>query len=107
MIKKMMTTLKKEKGMVDVGEMMGLKKAADTMGVDKDGKKGKAKEKGKAPSKPAAPLGEMDMAGGTSVTFSTPSPEELAAREKQREERRLKLEREDKKFKERRLKLER
>eukprot|EP00929_Paragymnodinium_shiwhaense_P006457 TRINITY_DN10993_c0_g1_i3.p1 TRINITY_DN10993_c0_g1~~TRINITY_DN10993_c0_g1_i3.p1 ORF type:complete len:853 (+),score=190.40 TRINITY_DN10993_c0_g1_i3:42-2600(+) len=33
MIKKMMTTLKKEKGLVDVGEMMGLKKAAETMGA--------------------------------------------------------------------------
>merc|ERR1711920_419427 len=44
MIKKMMSTLKKEKGLVDVGEMMGLKKAADTMTDDKN-KPGEAKAK--------------------------------------------------------------
>ena len=35
MIKKMMTTLKKEKGLVDVNEMMGLRKAAETLGETK------------------------------------------------------------------------
>merc|ERR1711865_814101 len=49
MIQKMMKTLKKEKGLVDVGEMMNLKKAADTMGV-KDETVKKKKEKG--PTKP-------------------------------------------------------
>merc|ERR1712032_1220919 len=45
MIKKMMTTLKKEKGMVDVGEMMGLKKAVEKLNVEKpDETKGKRKK---------------------------------------------------------------
>merc|ERR1712083_98462 len=45
MIKKMMSTLKKEKGLVDVGEMMGLKKAAEAINPEKvvDTKKVKKK----------------------------------------------------------------
>merc|ERR1712083_139995 len=57
MIKKMMSTLKKEKGLVDVGEMMGLKKAAETVGAgqqadatsEKDKKKTKKEKKTTTP----------------------------------------------------------
>merc|ERR1712100_699661 len=54
MIQKMMTTLKKEKGLVDVGEMIGLKKAADTMGVKDES----SKKKKKPSSKPAGAPGK-------------------------------------------------
>merc|ERR1711897_89091 len=47
MIQKMMTTLKKEKGLVDVGEMMSLKKAAETMGAEKKTNEGAKSGKGK------------------------------------------------------------
>merc|ERR1712183_69666 len=56
MIKKMMTTLKKEKGLVDVGEMMGLKKAADTIQPEKPDETKKPKQKkGKPAPAPGAP----------------------------------------------------
>merc|ERR1712019_317605 len=49
MIKKMMTALKKEKGLVDVGEMMGLKKAAETVkGEEKPSDKDKKKKAAKS-----------------------------------------------------------
>ncbi|CAE8628173.1 unnamed protein product [Polarella glacialis] len=79
MIKKMMTTLKKEKGLVDVGEMMNLKKAADTLGEKPEEKKASA---GK---------------GGKKSSQTTSTPEET---EKKLAERRKKLKREEEKDKE-------
>lgn len=64
MIQKMMTTLKKEKGLVDMGEMMGLKQAADALG-EKDGKKDpdvKKKDKKKAKLVPPPMVSEEEAA---------------------------------------------
>lgn len=95
MIQKMMTTLKKEKGLVDVGEMMGLKKAADALGADKDkDKDGGTKKSGKrraSSSKPAAPPGEPDPPSKKKRT----SASEQAERDKLLEERRGKLRKEE------------
>jgi len=78
MIKKMMTTLKKEKGLVDVGEMMGLKKAADTMAVDKEAEQ--AQKEAKAKTK------KLKL-----------KVEDKETQEKRRQERRLKLQKEEEK----------
>jgi len=104
MIKKMMTTLKKEKGLVDVGEMMGLKKAADAMGVEKEPDKNKEV---RGPTKPAAPPGareEPKAAQPKEKKKDKKSAKQQAAEkeeeERRREERRLKLQKEEAKMKE-------
>jgi len=98
MISKMMTTLKKEKGLVDVGEMMGLKKAADKMGGNKETDK---KKKGKASSK----TGAESEKTGTKSSLKTPpqatKPQipDPVAEELRRKEKREKLKIEEEKFK--------
>merc|ERR1712194_29421 len=57
MIKKMMGTLKKEKGLVDVGEMMNLKKAAEEVGSENKTEQDKKKK-----TKPAQSPGVADKA---------------------------------------------
>merc|ERR1712019_277423 len=64
MIKKMMKTLKKEKGLVDVGEMMGLKKAADTMATTTEEDK-KAKKKKESSKSGKSALKSPKQASGT------------------------------------------
>mmetsp|Transcript_90781 Transcript_90781/g.157034 ORF Transcript_90781/g.157034 Transcript_90781/m.157034 type:complete len:1612 (-) Transcript_90781:46-4881(-) len=81
MIQKMMTTLKKEKGLVDVGEMMGLKKAAETMGVNEESSKSKQKKE----KKPKKSTSKSAGSGKTS------SEQEAVSKEKQKEAQRKKL----------------
>jgi len=59
MIKKMMTTLKKEKGLVDVNEMMGLRKAAETLGETKPDSK--PVKMGKGAARPPEKLSAEEM----------------------------------------------
>lgn len=94
MIKKMMTALKKEKGMVDVGEMMGLKKAADTM-EDKEASKTTTK---RAPSKPAAAPGKPDPVSSKKSSKSNVVKDSLEE-ERKREERRQQLKKEEERLK--------
>eukprot|EP00930_Biecheleria_cincta_P032798 TRINITY_DN22736_c0_g1_i1.p1 TRINITY_DN22736_c0_g1~~TRINITY_DN22736_c0_g1_i1.p1 ORF type:complete len:1599 (+),score=379.90 TRINITY_DN22736_c0_g1_i1:30-4826(+) len=86
MIKKMMTTLKKEKGLVDVGEVMGLKKAADALG-------GEPKKEEDAAKKDNAKTGK-----GKEKTSRDAAPPK--APEQKREERRAQLKREEERQKE-------
>ncbi|CAK0819078.1 unnamed protein product [Prorocentrum cordatum] len=89
MIKKMMTTLKKEKGLVDVGEMMGLKKAADAVGVESELDPAQTKMKGKGRTVPAAT--KADVSGTSAGT--------VVDQEGRREKRRQQLQKEDDKLK--------
>lgn len=59
MIKKMMTTLKKEKGLVDVNEMIGLRKAAETLGETKPDSK--PVKMGKGAARPPEKLSAEEM----------------------------------------------
>mmetsp|Transcript_87340 Transcript_87340/g.154842 ORF Transcript_87340/g.154842 Transcript_87340/m.154842 type:complete len:1588 (-) Transcript_87340:74-4837(-) len=101
MIKKMMSTLKKEKGLVDVGEMMGLKKAADALGPQKEDieqkKTGKGKEKSKPDTKP-----EKDLEQKRAERREQLKKEEEKRKgiEKKDKEKRKKRREEDKKKKE-------
>lgn len=83
MIQKMMSTLKKEKGLVDVGEVMGLKKAAEKMGTQDDKSKEKKEKKSKKSSSKSAGKSEQ---------------EEAAAQEKRRDAQRKKLKKEEEKL---------
>jgi len=110
MIQNMMSTLKKEKGLVDVGEMMGLKKAAETMEAGKSKDEQDSKNKKKAPTKPADPPGAASPPASKRSALkspaSGPAPKSAAQTgtvseaeaEKRREAKRKKLKREEEKL---------
>eukprot|EP00927_Polykrikos_kofoidii_P021890 TRINITY_DN20598_c0_g3_i1.p1 TRINITY_DN20598_c0_g3~~TRINITY_DN20598_c0_g3_i1.p1 ORF type:complete len:1650 (-),score=421.89 TRINITY_DN20598_c0_g3_i1:172-5007(-) len=93
MIQKMMTTLKKEKGLVDVGEMMNLKKAAQTMGAGEQEKKAADDKKSKKGNK------KDEKKGGKKTTSKVSKEDAKAAEEKKRAERREQLRREEERTK--------
>eukprot|EP00439_Symbiodinium_sp_Y106_P039335 s4157_g4.t2 len=94
MIKKMMTTLKKESGMVDVGEMMGLKKAADALGSEAAAPKaGKGKAKAPTPTDElSAADDEKRAARKAQLQQEEKRQKDIAKKDKEKRKRRLELE---------------
>ncbi|CAJ1372070.1 unnamed protein product [Effrenium voratum] len=107
MIKKMMTTLKKEKGLVDVGEMMGLKKAADALDLEAEKPKPK-RGKGRAAEVSPEEEEERRKRRREQLKKDEEKQKDIARKDKEKRKRRLEADkqRKEKKKQEEALRLE-